>query len=65
MSFRKKFVFHYKSRETLQGYALRRKSYRDLVKDFPVFEDNIKVKFFDVYLKHIYWPLIKLKNLEI
>ena len=65
MAFNKKYIFHYKSRTVLSCYAIRRKAYKDLLNDFTVFEDCLKVKFFDNYLKQVYWPLIKLKNIDI
>lgn len=65
MAFNKKYIFVYKARTTMSCYSLRKKSYKKLADTFTTFEDSLKVRFFGNYLKQIYWPLIKVKNIDI
>ena len=51
MAFDKRFIFTYKARTTISSYSLRKKAYKQIMSKFPTFDDCLKVRFFDNYLK--------------
>lgn len=65
MSFMKKYMFHHKARTMLKCYAIRRKNWMNIIEDFPKFNNALKVTFFNNYLRQVYWPILKFKNIDI
>ena len=65
MSFMKKYMFHHKARTMLKCYAIRRKNWMNIMEDFPKFNNALKVTFFNNYLRQVYWPVLKFKNIDI
>ena len=65
MSFMKKFLFHYKAKNQVKCYAIRRKNWMNMMDDFPKYNNALKVTFFNIYLRQVYWPVLKFKNVDI
>ena len=65
LAFMKKFLFHYKARTLLKCYGIRRKNWLNLMDEFPRFNNSLKVKFFNIYVRQVYWPILKFKNIDI
>jgi len=65
MSFYKRYIFVYKANNDMLCYAVLKKNWMNIMKEFPEFYKIIKEKTLRHYFDHIYKPLMTLKNNEI
>ena len=54
-----------KARTDLHCYAIRRKNWMNLMKEYPIYKKIMNVKFTRFYLHKVYFPIIRLKQIDI
>ena len=60
--FNKRHSFVYKAKTYLKCLSIRRGKFKHILSKFPEFDWQIRQKFLNHYMRHIYQPLTKKKN---
>jgi signal-transduction protein with cAMP-binding, CBS, and nucleotidyltransferase domain len=63
--FQRRFIFTYKAHTDLVCYAIKRKDWYSITKQFPDYLRIVKQKLLKYYFEHVYTPLMKYKRSDI
>ena len=60
-----RFQFNYRAWTKMKCLAIRKECYWKLLREFPFFCSQIKIKFWAHYSHEVYQPLVKLRNVDV
>lgn len=63
--FHKRFQFLYKCISRIQGLAIRKERFLEIMDQWPIFSITLKCKFWNFYATNIYWRLSQRKKVDI
>jgi len=61
----KRFSFNYRAQTKMKCLAIKKELFNKLMREYPFFCSQLKIKFWEHYSQNIYQPLIKLRNTDI